>query len=309
MFVSLRLVATGGVIATLLMIAPAISGPSQTSASMPDYTDGAIHLYRTPEQWRRIGRFPNLGTAGKMEYFGGSVFAKVKVVSVLWGPNVNSTTVKAIPAFLTALPNSTYVDQLAPQYDTDLTAVNGHKGTNQTIGRGTFLGQFQITPIIQSTTLTDKDIHVEIANQISQGTLPKNDLETLYMIYFPSNITIVLGKAQSCRDFGAYHSSAVHLRLARDNLFYGVMPDCSPSFKFITIVSSHEFAEATTDNIPTPGSHPNFPQAWNTSNGFEIGDLCEGTLATLTDGTRSWQVQEVYLNTKAACGTGNFTSP
>jgi hypothetical protein len=128
------------------------------------------------------------------------------------------------------------------------------------------------------------------------------------MIYFPSNITITLGNLQSCRDFGAYHF-AQHQMLESTNLFYGVMPDCNGGFNFITIVSSHEFAEATTDNIPTPGTHPNFPQAWNTFNGYEIGDLCEGTEATLTAGRKSWKVQEVYLNTKRACGTANFTSP
>lgn len=294
---------------SFMLATPAVCAPARTTSSAPDYTDGVIHLYRTPEQWRKIGRFPNLGTAGQMEYFGGSVFSNVKVVSVIWGPNVNPTTVKGIPAFLKALPNSTYVDQLSPQYDTNIKGVNGHKGTNQVIGRGSFLGQIKITPQNQSTTLTDKDVHVEIAGQIAQGVLPKNDDSTLYMIYFPADIVIMLGKLQSCRDFGAYHFAAERKTLVSNNLFYGVMPDCNAGFGSITIVSSHEFAEATTDNIPTPGVNPGFPQAWNTSNGYEIGDLCEGTSATLTAGAKSWTVQEVFLNTTDACGTGNFTSP
>jgi len=306
----LRLVAAGAVVATLLFAGAAVPAPVKSSASAPDYTDGAIHIYRTPEQWHAIGRFPNLGTAGSMEYFGGSVFSHVKVVSVLWGPNVNATTVKKIPGFLNALVDSTYVDQLSPQYDTNITGVNGHKGTNQTINRGKFLGQVEITPQNQSTTLTDKDVHVEIAGQIAQGVLSKNDNNTLYMIYFPASITITLGKAVSCKQFGAYHFAAEHKALVKDNLFYGVMPDCNAGFDFITVASSHEFAEAATDNIPTPGSHPNFPQAWNTSDGYEIGDLCESApTATLTAGKKSWTVQEVFLNTTNACGTGNFTSP
>ena len=62
-----------------------------------------------------------------------------------------------------------------------------------------------------------------------------------------------------------------------------------------------------TDNIP--GSNPAFPQAWNTSDGYEIGDLCEGYTGTLTDSTSSYEVTQVYLNSRSGCSTGNYTSP
>jgi len=264
----------------------------------------AYHMLKTPAEIARTGRAPS---GGDMEYFGGSVFSQVKVVSVIWGPNVNSQTVADIGGFLTAVVNSTYVDQLSI-YDTDLKGVNGHKGTDQTIARGTYIGQVQITPKDKSLKLTDKAIRKELAYQISQGVLPANDLNTLYMTYFPADITITLGKAVSCQSFGAYHE-AVSSKVTPSNIFYGVMPDCGEDFNELTIVSSHEFAEATTDNIPTPGTNPKYPQAWNTSDGYEIGDLCEGTEATLTAGSETYYVQELYLNNIKECGTGNFHSP
>jgi hypothetical protein len=270
----------------------------------------AYHVFQTPAQMARSGRVPHVphrGAKGEMEYFGGSVFSNVNVVSVIWGPKVNSQTVADIGGFLSAIVNSTYVDQLSI-YDTDLNGVNGHKGTDQTIARGTYFGQVQITPKHGGSSITDKQIHAELEYQIGKGVLPAQTLNTLYMIYFPPGVTIKLGKLVSCQQFGAYHE-AVSSKVTATNIFYGVMPDCDAGFDYLTIASSHEFAEATTDNIPTPGSHPKYPQAWNTADGYEIGDLCEGTEATLTTATNTYDVQELYLNNIAGCGTANFQSP
>ena len=123
----------------------------------------------------------------------------------------------------------------------------------------------------------------ELRAQIASGALPPHDNDTLYMIYFPPGVSISLGKDKSCVTFGAYHE-AVSSTVTHRNIFYGVMPDCGDGFAGATIVSSHEFAEAVTDPIPTPGSNPAYPQAWNTSDGFEIADLCEGHITRLSAG-------------------------
>jgi hypothetical protein len=303
MLATLRSLAAGTMAASLALATP-------VQAASPGDTV-SYHLFQTPEQMARSGRMPNRapsqGSKGDMLYFGGTVFSKMKVVSVIWGPNVNSQTVADIGDFLKAIVNSTYVDQLKV-YDTDLKAQNGRKGTNQTIKRGTYFGQVQITPEHKSLTLTDADIRKELEYQISKGVLPANTLNTLYMTYFPEDITIKLGGSLSCQQFGAYHE-AVSSKRTPMNVFYGVMPDCGGGFDYLTVVSSHEFAEATTDNIPTPGTNPKYPQAWNTSDGYEIGDLCEGTDASLTTKSTVYQVQELYLNNLKSCGTANFTSP
>lgn len=298
MFALLRTIAGCGMAAALAL-------PTAGYAVTPG--DGtAYHIYRTPQQWAHFGGPPS-ATTGEMEYFAGSVFSNVKVVSVMWGSTVNPTTVKDIGGFLTAIVNSTYVDQLSI-YDTNIKGVNGRQGTDQTIGRGTYLGQVQITPEHKGKTISDKQIRSELAYQIKNGVLPANDPNTLYMIYFPKSITITLDKLTSCSSFGAYHEASSS-KPSASNIFYGVMPDCGFTFNELTIVSSHEYAEATTDNIPTPGSHPHYPQAWNTATGYEIGDLCEGTQGTLTTSKTTYDVQEIYLNSTGACGTGNFTSP
>ena len=277
---------------------PAIAGGS-----------GAWHILPTPSYEARTGRIPPRGFSGAMEYFGGIVFANVEIVSVMWGPNVNATTVAEIPDFSAAIVNSTFIDQLSQYSTVGLTGVTGHKGSNQTIARGSYYGQVQITPRNKSLNISDTDIHRELAHQIAIGALPLQGPNMFYMIYFPSNITITLDGLVSCRDFGAYHFSTSTHERSTTNKFYSVEPDCSAGFGYITYAASHEFAEAVTDNIPTPGTNPAFPQAWNTSNGYEIGDLCEGYTGTLTDSTTSYEVTQVYLNSLSGCSTGNYTSP
>jgi hypothetical protein len=128
------------------------------------------------------------------------------------------------------------------------------------------------------------------------------------MIYFPKSVTITLDGLTSCSDFGAYHFASVDTKLSKKNIFYAVEPACTYSFNTITFIAAHEFAEATTDNVPTPGSFPDFPQAWNDENGFEIGDLCGGS-GTLVAGATNYTVTQVMLNSTGACSTGNYTSP
>ncbi len=243
-----------------------------------------------------------------MRYYGGPVISKVKVEVVFWTAGVAAATRVGIVGFLKALANSNFVDQLA-QYDTKLTGVNGKPGTNQKIVRGHVIGTVTIAPQNTRLTLTDAAVKQELRHQITIGKLPQQDPNTLYMIYFPARVTISLDGLVSCQAFGAYHEAGPG-QVGAANLFYGVIPDCGGGLAEATVVSSHEFAEAVTDSIPTPGSHPAYPQAWNDVHGDEIADLCVGTSATLTAGKSVYRIQEVFNNATNACATtANFTSP
>ena len=289
-----------------LAIAAATAFPVAAMAAPGDST--AFHIFPMSSL---LASRPNplaqsQNAAQSMLYYGGPVLSKIRVVSVIWGPDVKSPTVKNIGPFLAGIVNSTYVDQLQ-QYATNLAGVSGHVGTHQAIRRGTFRGQFKITPVHTAVNLTDRAVQAELRTQIAAGHLPAADQNTLYMVYFPSYVTITAGKDVSCATFAAYHSASP--ATVGGNIFYGVMPDCGLGFAALTISSSHEFAEALTDAIPTPGSHPAYPQAWNTKNGYEIADLCEGTRSSLTVGAKRYAVQQVFLNTTKACSRGVFHSP
>lgn len=245
-----------------------------------------------------------------MNYYGGPVFGDVKVETVMWNKHVLQNTQDQIPLFTQALVSSTYVDQLGEYDTTGLRGLTGHKGTNQIINRGTYLGQVVLKPHDKRTVLNDSDVQAELKHQIRIGVLPPSDSNTLYMIYFPANITILIDGQASCVVFGAYHFATIDTRRAKThNIFYSVEPECNSGFDFLTFAASHEFAEATTDNVPTPGTVPNYPQAWNDDTGFEIGDKCSGS-GTLSAVAGSWEVTQVYLNSLSGCSTtATYTSP
>ena len=294
--------------ASLTALAAALSlaaRPGLAAAATPAPDGTAYHLY-IPN--RHIAPSVSPPANPTMLYYGGPVISQVKVVVVLWGGGVPKTTTSAIAPFFKAIANSTYIDQFAQYSTVGITGVNGKPGTNQTIVRGSLRGKFKIRPINTSKTLTDGDVQTELKAQIASGALPAADLNSLYMMYFPADISISLGGSRSCVAFGAYHE-AVSATVTPSNIFYGVMPDCGGGFASITVASSHEFAEAVTDAIPTPGTHPAFPQAWNDANGSEIGDLCEGRDTTLTAAGQVYTVQEIFTNSTNACAKGKFTSP
>ena len=292
---------------TMAACAVAAAGLALATAPANAFTTKGYHVMPTPAYAAKLAQ-RGLTPTGPVNYYGGSVFTAPKVVSVMWGSSVNPTIVSTIPGFSGAIVNSTYVDQMATNYDTPKHGINGHKGTKQIIGRGTYLGQTVITPKNQNTNITDDDVQAEIKFQIKKGHLPPADLNTLYMIYFPVTVTITLDGLTSCQDFGAYHFATVDDKLSKKNIFYTVEPDCHSSINSITFAASHEYAEATTDNVPTPGSVPDFPQAWNDASGFEIGDLCGGS-GTLTAGASHWTVTQYFLNTTMKCSLGNYASP
>jgi hypothetical protein len=285
------------------LAAAALASPAQAAD-----IGGGYHVMYTPE-YKAAHNIPDTPPpATQMLYYGGSVLANSKVISVIWGNNVNPTTVATVPGFSAALGNSTYTDQMAEYSTKGQKTVNGHKSTKQIIGRGTYLGQTQITPNNKSTNLSDADVQAELKFQIKAGVLPHQDLNTLYMVYFPDNITITLDGLVSCQQFGAYHFAVNDTKLSKGNLFYSVEPGCHYGIQNITFAASHEFAEATTDNVPTPGSNPAFPQAWNTSDGYEIADLCGGS-GTLTSADGTYTVSQYFLNSTGRCSTSNYTSP
>jgi len=162
------------------------------------------------------------------------------------------------------------------------------------------------------------DIQAELQKQIDAGVLPKPDDNTLFMTYFPPGMTITASGMASCEAFCAYHG----FKGAPDtaHFFYGVMPDlggaCSlgcaaapTPFDSMTTISSHEFTEAIDDPFPTPGSNPAYPQAWNTVDGSEIGDLCTSTNNNLIVPGGKFIVQSEFDNSKGACTTSAWKSP
>jgi hypothetical protein len=259
----------------------------------------------------------HVASSGNLKYYGGPVISNAKIYTVYWGSNINSQVKSEIGTFYKTLISSDHMDWIN-EYATNIAAVDGRAGTNQSIGRGTYGGEYMITPKNTSNSVDDKEIQAEIEAQILAKKLPAPDANSLYMVHFPAGVTINMDGSASCQAFCAYHEGFASAKVG--NVFYGVMPDLSSGmcsfgcgfagspFDSTTIVASHEVTEAITDPFPTPGSNPAFPQAWNTTDGNEIGDLCASSTASVV-GAKTYAIQGEYDNSISACKTGTYKAP
>jgi hypothetical protein len=251
-------------------------------------------------------------SGGGLQYYGGPVISHPKVYAVFWGDNIDSETQSKIGPFFTNMLDSTYMDFIK-EYNTNITAVDGRQGTNQTLNRGTYAGSITISPVNTSSSLSDADVQHELDGQIASGKLPAPSDDSLYMIYFPSGVSISIEGSQSCSSFCAYHEGFKSAKTGA-SIYYGVMPVCGfgcgvagSTFDSMSVVSSHECMEAITDPFPTPGDKPAYPQAWNDAGGQEIGDLCQQGNSTVTGHGITSAVQWEYDNSIQGCNQGPWT--
>ena len=256
-----------------------------------------------------------------LQYYGGPVISNVQVVVVYWGNNVNPTTTTGIPDFFSAITNSTYLDLLSEYSTNGVNPVGGGAPGIESIGRGSMIGVYTITPSAPNsgTVVDDTQIESELLSQIEAGHLPapttdSNNLDTtLYMIYFPPGLTITLDGDSSCVQFCAYHSTVTRGTLA---VPYGVMPDLGPTtacytgcaegseFDDLTTVSSHELSESITDTAVGLAVNYAPPLAWYDVANGEVGDICNGSgqpsNQAVLPGT-SYKVQKEWSNLQQDC--------
>jgi hypothetical protein len=269
------------------------------------------------EKSHALTMFQAASGAGALKYYGGPVIPNAKVTVVIWGNNVQKDIIATTPDFYASLTKSDMMDWM-DQYNTSGKGLDGRDGTNQHIGKGSFQGIVTIQPQVTTGTIDDTAIQAELQRQIDAGKLPKPDDNTLFMTYFPPGMTITIEGMQSCSQFCAYHGFN-GAPTPSNHFYYGVMPDLGGACSFgcgfhqhldnVTSISTHEFCEAVTDPFPTPGSTPAYPQAWNDTQGSEVGDLCADSMNTLTGANgKSYSVQSEYDNTAAGCSTRAWTS-
>jgi hypothetical protein len=229
----------------------------------------------------------------KLSYGNGPLIQKVKVFDVFY--NQGNTLKDMLTAYFTAITASPYFDWLT-EYNT----------TNYKISRGSYLGLYEDSnSATTKKTLTDSAVQTYLSGLIDGAKVPAPDDDTIYMIFFPSPVSISLQGSNSCASGGfcAYHSSYTH---GGKKVRYGVMPDqttggcatgCGPGtgFQNTTDVASHELIEAVTD--PDGGS------GWydTVDNGCgEIGDIC-AVGAGETAMVSGYAVQKEWSNKNNDC--------
>jgi len=268
-------------------------------------------------------------TGDKVQYLGGPVISNVQIYAIFWGATVNTQVQNNIGGFYQTITNSPYWSWLAEYSTVDL------GGTSQTIGPGTFVRAITITPANQNTTISEVDIATELQGQVTRGVIPgphettngldsAGNVNVIYMIDFPSTVTVTSGGSQSCVSGGfcGFHEAAAitDLNSVTYNVPFGVLADtfqgpctagCGSSTPLNNSYSihSHELVEALTDAIiavVTPGSGvSNGPLAWydvadprsQIPNGGEVADICNEEQGSVM----GYTVQKIWSNVNAAC--------
>jgi hypothetical protein len=247
-------------------------------------------------------------------YNGGPVAHSMTGVIVDWGSNVNPMYTNetsgdpGLIKYLASQSGSTGdIGGVLAQYMDS----SGHNAANAV----SYGQQYEITPSVTSTTISDSQIASELVSQIQAGHLPHpagNGLGTIYLVLFPVGDAECAG-AQDCSanapdtssaDLCAYHSGTT---LSDGTaLLYAVLPDdtsgpmsdeCGQAPTVLqdqTSHLSHEWSETISDPLGN---------AWwvnDTSSGDdgnEIGDNCNQMMSS----EGGWTVQLEWSNLDGNC--------
>ncbi len=318
------------IFAAFSAVAAVPSEPDTNSA--PISATAKIHIARTvgpsarpPFSYLQNGAsvpqcFDNFGnpatcdgtTMLKITYYDGKVVPNAKVYAVFWTSGVASTTQSSIGGFYQGITNSGWMDWMTEYSTTPF----GGAGSNQAVGRGTYAGDYTITPaataphacVVSSNGQTppsgtvciwDTDIPTELDAQISAGTVPPPDQHTIYMFHFPATYVIQsfdrANISDSCVQYCAFHGT--YTRTGYGSVYYAVLPDQSANgcqfgcgggtaFQNLCSSASHELGETITDaEVGVAGPTLAAPIAWYdgaTVSQGEIGDMCNQASDTFT---------------------------
>jgi hypothetical protein len=206
------------------------------------------------------------------KYWGGPVLGRVKVVEVLWGPDVDLAA--DLGRFYAGIVDSEYFDVLG-EYGVE----------GKPIARGSFLGLITHPSPPAAAVVEDQAVQVELARLIHQKVVPENDEDTVYLVHFPPGVTLTQGGATSCVNFCAYHGT-----FQRNGRMvpYAVIPDldggcaqgCGDGDKLsnTTWIASRVLAQVVTN--PAIGFGPReaaAPIAWFDPEVGEVSDACSGS--------------------------------
>ncbi len=220
----------------------------------------------------------------KLTYRNGPLLSAVEVFTIFWGSGwraqPQSDMIAKLNGFFDFILTSSLIDQMS-EYNT----------AKFKIAHGRRTGSVTITTSSPGTSVTDSALQAFLKQQTAATKVPKPTANTLYFIYLPPGVRVVMGGASSCQAFCGYHSNS------GSKVFYAVMPypgctGCAGGLSpldALTSTSSHELCEAITDPIPGEG--------WYDDAHGEIGDIC----AWQTKKVGAYTVQLEWSNKAGAC--------
>lgn len=302
----------------------AVKGQFSPASDLPNPHDfsggGSVHKYpwRHPDELKALADQAQTQAAAKtspntLVYYGGPVISNVSVVKVNYGTGtypayVSGTGAGTLSAFYKGILGSPYFTWLNGDYKTP----------TQTIGYGSFVGDYAVTPAAahNGATIDDTAIQAELVAQINAKKLPAPTANTYYALHFPKGKKITQGGTSSCASGGfcAYHGTIPSASTPGGYIYYAVLPDNSTGSGCATgcggstaynnwcSVSSHELIEAVTDAAVGVATTISAPLAWYNSAKGEIGDICNAQQGTVVGTDKvTYTVQKEWSNSAGSC--------
>lgn len=166
--------------------------------------------------------------------------------------------------------------------------------------------QFEMSP----TTISASEITVWLDAHVADGTLPKPNANTVFVLFYQSGVTVNTDTGTSCRAFAGLHNSFVmNNAVFKGEVPFVILPRCSYSpgdeLMIVTDVASHELIEAATNPFPLTNpswimdNHSGPLEAWEILSGPAIADLC---LNQSYDEIEGFSVQNIWSNAAAKAG-------
>jgi len=215
---------------------------------------------------------------------GGNVLTAPVVVPVFFSNDAD--TQAQVESFLPMMAQSPYWTAITQEYG---------------------VGTLTIAPTVIATETpptTDDTLQTIVdSHRTGTGGWPANTPNTIYAVFLPEGVTLTAG-GTSCVDFGGYHAET------NNGVVYALLPRCTstkhPGLEYLTIATSHEVLEASTD--PHPYSDPAYNEVDDDDAilglmpGGELGDMCEVASAVYQPMVGSFYVQRTWSNASAAAG-------
>jgi hypothetical protein len=215
--------------------------------------------------------------------FGGALLPHVEVQGLYYGSDWGSDPVylnvkNNLEGFLKNIVNSSYMDMLTE---------DGYG-----VGRGTADGgSIYATNVNKAQYLTDGQVQSTIQGSIKSGALKSPNANSLYVVYVEPNVAVSLAKGNNSQTnlygyHGAFggtdasgHPADIHYALITypGGLVGNKSLSWTGPFDQLTLVTSHELAEAVTD--------PNVDyktKGWFDTEKGEVGDIVVGQTVYLS---------------------------